>query len=163
MSVAQSESQLFELERVEDALYRIFLQQGIPAQKRFESQTNETPYVELQLVIDRPVHQKQRNANNAFAAAQPFDSWAYTLTATVNTERTQNGSQHVTLIGKTRLALQYYRLLTTLNETVSPYHTLTSIVEVGQQDSVDNSGNLQMSQLTFRGILNIRENAWPPL
>jgi len=87
--------------------------------------------------------------------------WLYTLTATVVTERTQNGSQHVPLIGKTRYALQYYRLQQTLTAAASPYHTLTSIDEVGQQDTVDDAGNLQMSQLTFRGMLNIRDSSWP--
>lgn len=147
-------------EGAEAALFQIFSAQGIPAQKRFETRTNDTPRVELQFVLGAPVHRHVLDTDNINAQAQPFDAWQYQLLATITTERTRNGNQHVPLIGKTRYNLQYFRLLETFTDIVAPYHAITSIEEVNQLDSVDDPNNLQMTQLTFRGILNIRESAW---
>lgn len=147
-------------ESVEDALFAIFSAQGIPAQKRFETKTNTTPRVDLQVVLGAPIHRHVLNLTNSNAQAQPFDAWQYQLLATITTNRSENGNQHVPLIGKTRWNLQYFRLLSTLTSAVAPYHAITSIEEAGQMDSVDDPTNLQSTQLTFRGIMNIRESAW---
>lgn len=154
--------QLFSpAESVEDAIYQIFLSQGIPAQKRFETRTNDTPRVEIQFILGEAIHKKILSViPNGSAQSQPDDAWQFQLLTTVVTNRTTNGSQHVPLIQKTRYNLQYTRLVSTFTATLSPYHSITNIGQVGQQDSVDDEGNLQMSQITFRGVLNIREDAW---
>lgn len=161
MSIPAYRYELFSpSESVEIALASIFESQGILARTRFVSKTDTTPRVDLQFVLGAPVHRHILNPSNGNAQAQPFDAWQYNLLATIVTERTQNGNQHVELIGKTRYNLQYFRLLDTFTSVVCPYHSITSIEEVGQQDSVDDANNIQMTQLTFRGVLNIRESAW---
>ncbi len=164
MSAPQFQWQLFSpAESVEDALFQIFTAQGIPAQKRFETKTNTTPRVELQMIVDlqTSLAKKIIDANNHNEQAQPDSAWPFTLLTTVVTNRTENGNQHVPLIAKSRWNLQYFRLIQTFTTTVAPYHSITNIREMGaQQDSVDDPNNLQMSQLTFRGVLNIRESAW---
>lgn len=161
MSTPTYQHQLFELERMETALGSILESQGMTVHTRFGSDTDTTPRVELVMSIAAPEgHRFLLNPRNSFAPAQPFDSWSYTLAATIVTERTRNGDHHVPLIGKVRYNLQYFRLIDTLTAAVSPFHTLTSIDETGQQDSVDDEKNLQLSQITFRGVMNIRESAW---
>lgn len=146
---------------IETALQTLFRSQGINAHRSFDKDIEDTPRVELQVILGAPAGRYLLNAiPNGNAQYQPFNSWQYNLVSTVVTERTQNGDEHAGLIGRTRYALQYFRLVTSLTTTIAPYHTLTSIEEVGQLDSVDDAGNLQMSAITFRGVLNIRDSAW---
>lgn len=158
----QDEWQLFALDSLGENLAILLGAQIQPIRvdTKFSSDTEKSPRVELELTIGAPEgHVHIRYPGSQW---QPYDAWIYDLTATIVTERTQNGSLHASTIGRVRYAFQYFRLLQSLTTAVSPYHTLTTIAESQpQQDSVDDVGNLQMTKLTFSGVMNIRENAWP--
>lgn len=167
MSIAYADEwKLFALDEFEEnlaTLLRAQIPMPVTIHTRFTSDTKSTPRVELELNVGKPQgHQYIRNPGNANGWAQPFDAWLYDLTATIVTERTQNGEYHIPTIGRVRYNLQYFRLLQTLTLAVSPYHTLTTIAESAPQtDSIDDAGNLQTTMLTFSGIMNIRESVWP--
>lgn len=150
-------------ESVENALAVILrAATNTPVYTRFESDVNTTPRIELVLTLTEPTGNSYlRNPGNAAGQAQPFNSWQYTLAATVVTNRTTNGNQHVQLIGKTRYALQYFKLISSFTSEICPYHSITSIKEAGQVDAVADTDNCQLSTINFTGVLNIRDSAWP--
>lgn len=160
----EQEYQLFTpCESVEEALAIILrAATGVPVYTRFESEVESTARIECVLSLTEPVGNSfVRNPGNASSQAQPFNAWGFTLAATIVTNRTTNGSQHVQLIGKTRYALQYFKLISSFTSAICPYHSITSIAETGQVDAVADTDNCQLSTINFKGILNIRYNAWP--
>jgi len=74
--------------------------------------------------------------------------------------RKTNGNQHNPLVGLVRWCFQQYRLIETWTEAISPYHSITSIREAGEQDTVENDDNTDTTNLVFIGLCNIRADAW---
>ena len=164
-------SELFELERIEKSLGMILANEcGVQIQTRWTTVVDETPRIELVYRTGSPVGRYNGYAGqNSFGPAQPFNAWSYELDASIITTRTgPDAAQHVPLIGKVRWLLNYRTLCgypghpSPLTEEISPYHTITSCDEVAQLDSVDDENSLQIAKITFRGIINIRDSAWPP-
>lgn len=160
---AYEEYQLFELDLVEAQFKAIILAavssqaQPIQVLMKGETQTNDTPRVEL--VLETQQNQEHRYILNPQAQPrfQPRDVWFFKLSATVVTNREENGVLHLQLIGKTRLALQFYKLAPVF---IEPLHSIIDIGEAPIQLSVETVGNLQSTKMNFAGQLCIRQSAW---
>jgi hypothetical protein len=166
--VAPNQATLYEINRIEDAfkaILQVQVPEGVTVYKKRESVDANTPRVEM--VFSALQNKDQRYvgyaSSNAFTPAIPLNAWDYQLQLTVVTNRTTNGSQHATIVGIVRWSMQYFRLLATWNTTVAPYHAITSIYEGQVDNSVDSDGDLDMERLSFLGIANIRDSAWPAL
>lgn len=166
--VAPTQSFLYEIDRIENAFKAILQAQvpeGVTVYKKRESVDANTPRVEI--VFSALQNKDQRYVgyamSNSFTPAMPLNAWDYQIQLTIVTNRTTNGSQHATIVGIVRWSMQYFRLLATWNTTVAPYHAITSIAEGQVDNSVDSDGDLDMERLSFLGIANIRDSAWPEL
>lgn len=165
--VAANDAQLYEIDRIETAFRTImqsFLPPGVQVLKKRDTLVDITPRVEYVFAATQNQSQRYlRDTSNIFAPAQPLNAWDYVIQPTVVTNRTVNGSQHQTIVGLVRWALQYYRLLATWDTAVAPFHAITSIREDAVDNSVESDGDLDMERLSFSGMCNIRDSAWPPL
>jgi len=165
--VADNEAQLYELDRIESAFKSIIQSHlSVPCQslKKRELKVDQTPRVEIVFnAIQNKDQRYLRFTDNAFAPAQPLNAWDYTLQLTVVTNRSQNGNQHQTITGIIRWCLQYYRLLQTWDTSVAPFHVITSIQEAQVENDVESDEDCDRERLTFFGMCNIRDSAWPAL
>lgn len=164
---AQFEYQLFELDRVESALKSIVLaavsSPAAPVQvlMKREKETEDTPRVTLTLQTQQSQGQRYiLNPANTDIRWQPFNTWMFKLGAEIVTNRETNGDQHLPIIGKTRLALQFYKLAVSWTIELAPYHTLINIVEEPIDLAVVSDENTDMTRLNFSGMLCIRDTAW---
>ena len=165
--VAANDAQLYELDRIETAFKSIlqsYLPAGAIAMKKRELKVDRTPRVEMVFTAIQNKDQRYiRFTDNAFAPAQPLNAWDYTLQLTIVTNRGQNNSSHQTITGVVRWCLQYYRLLQTWDTSVAPYHAITSIQEAQVENNVESDEDCDYERLTFFGMCNIRDSAWPAL
>lgn len=157
------EWQLFALDYVEEEFKRILIDAistpAAPVQvlMRRESSTQNTPRVLLTLQTQQNQSSNHIISPNVDVRLQPRDVWFYTLSAEVSTNRAENGSQHLPLCGKVRLALQYYKLAGVWS---LPLQTIIDIMEAPIELSIDESGNIDSTKLVFTGQLCIRRGAW---
>ncbi len=154
------QSQLFELDRVEIAFAQILKNQGLPAQHSRESDTDTTPRIELQMDTE-PV----LNHWHLFTGAQTSqflmrDAWTFKMTSTIVTNREQNGSSHVPLVGLARWNMQMAQMLTYWTLELCPTHEIIDLREESGSPDVWNEGGCDMSKLTFSGMFSIRKSAW---
>lgn len=162
MPQAEADWQCFDFDQVEVAFCTILSGLGIKAFKKRTIETRTTPCVEVSLQTNGV--QGQRNLRFPLITndlVQPYSAYKYTLTCSVYSERQENGSYHAKTVAKVRAYLQYYWLTNTFTETVSPYHSITEIREADSPSDIAQEDNLDITQLTFTGVLNIRDNAWP--
>ncbi len=91
------------------------------------------------------------------AQLQPFNVWFYQLVFAVSTNRETNGDQHAEIVARGREALQYYKLNLSWQSDV---FTITDSVEQPEILTVDDTGNIDTTTLTFTGMLCIKDGAW---
>ncbi len=153
-------SPLYELDRVEFAFFQILQNQGIPSQHTRDVDTNITPRVEL--ALETEVVQGQRHNIGGLYQSQflPYNTWTFKLGVTIVTNREQNGDNHLPLMGLARWNMQMNTLLQTWTPQICPTHVIIDIREEGCPTSVWNEGGCDISSMTFAGMFAIRESAW---
>lgn len=162
MARADKDWQVYDLDAVEDGLCTILNGFDVKAYGKRSTEERETPCVELALETQAVQGQRFiRWPTINSAVAQPFNTWNFTLLAKVISERISNGLDHRRIIGSVRAYFQYAWLATTFTRTVSPYHAITDIREEGAPNEIREEDNLDVTELTFIGMLNIRDDAWP--
>lgn len=161
------EWQLFSFEDVEiqfvNALLAAVNSPAAPVlvTKTHDPRTNATPRVELTLTTQQ--NQGQRyllNPGYTDTRMQPLNVWFFQLNAEVVTNREDNTSFHWPLVGKSRLALSFRKLVPFFGIDVCPLHSIIDIQETPQQLSVDQDGNLDQTKINFSGMIAIRDTAW---
>lgn len=161
------EWQIYDFDTVEAAVKSVIVSAvdspSAPVQvtRSRETVSSETPYVIL--LLDTQVNQTQRYILNPAieTVLQPFNTWFYSLTAEIVTNRIQpNASMHAELVAKVRMALQYYKLANSAFSSLSPLHSFTDLVEQPIVRFVNDDGSLDSTKLTFTGMLCIRNTAW---
>ncbi len=153
-------SPLYELDRVELAFFQILQNQGIPSQRTRDVDTNVTPRVELALETE-VVQGRRHNIGGIFQSQfLPYNTWLFKLGVTVVTNREQNGDNHLPLMGLARSILQMFALKDTFTQQLCPTHEIIDIREEGCPTSVWNEGGCDISSMTFAGMFAIRESAW---
>lgn len=167
MPAPQYQYQLYELDRIEAALKSMLALQvssaTAPVQVLMKRETvsDVTPRVELVLKTQQITSQRfLLNPAKPDMRYQPLNTWQFILTATVVTNRSTNGDQHLPLCGKVRYGLQMYRLLETWPEDVDPYHFITDIQEAPIELEIENDENLDRTVMNFTGMLGIKDSAW---
>jgi len=162
MPQAEADWQCFDFDLVEKAFCQILTGFGIKAFPKRSIQTRTTPCVEVNLQTNGVQGQRYlRFPLIGTDLVQPYNANKFTLTCSVYSERIENGTYHAQLVARVRAYLQYYWLTITFTETVSPYHAITEIREADCPSDISQDDNLDITQLTFTGVLNIRDNAWP--
>lgn len=162
--------QNYEFDRVESAFKSILLPQAqaVASQSRVyikrEKETIDTPRVEL--VLKTQQSRLQRAPANLFTMPTPdmrwlpLITWDFVLTATVVTNRSDNGEFHLPLCGVTRYAFQMYRLLATWLDSYDPYHGILDIYEAPIELAISEDENLDMTSMNFAGMLCIKNSSW---
>lgn len=165
MPVATAESQLFELDRVEEAFKAILEDQvGLSVQsvKKRDIEKATTPRLEIVLtLLQNQGRRFLRQSGSLNALAMPLDTWDFTLQVTVVTHHGDPEQDHQKIAGLVRWSLQYYRLIQTWTTAVAPYHSITDIREAQVDNEVINEEGCDYERLTFAGMCNIRDSAWP--
>lgn len=166
--------QLFDFDDVEQAIKTAVLAAcsttiaPVQVLKSSEGPTNNTPRVEI-LLITQPTQNQRFLLNQPFTDVrmQPLNTWLYELTLNVVCNREQNGSQLVSIRGNARAAMQWCYLWPFIGIDVLPLHGLVNIQEQPMNLGVENIGDLDMSKLSFYGLVSIRNQAWallnPPI
>jgi len=162
MPQAEADWQCFDFDQVEKAFCTILNGLGLKTFPKRSTETRTTPCVEISLVTNGV----QGHRNNRFPEikndlVQPYSDYLYTLTCAVYTERQENGDAHARTVARTRAYLQYYWLTDTFTKPFSPYHATTDIREEESPNDIAPDDKLDITQLTFTGILSIRDEAWP--
>ena len=93
--VANPRSRLFETDRVEMALEQIMLDQGLPAQRKREADTNTTPRIELDLEPTGMTGNRFALNNGGLSQFQPFNVWKFNLAVAIVTNRQTNDADHL--------------------------------------------------------------------
>lgn len=153
-------SRLYELDRVENALWQILTNQGIPAQQKRDADTNTTPRVELELSATPVLGRRHEVPGILETQFLPYNTWTFRLTAAVVTNREQNGDSHTPLVGIARWNMQMNTFLQTWTVAICPTHLMLDIREEGCEANVWDEGGLDTSTMTFTGMFCIRKNAW---
>lgn len=162
MSRAVADWQVFDFDLVEKAFCTILTGLGIKAFQKRSIEKRTTPAVEVRLETNGVQGgQFVRFPNARHSQVQPFVNFFFTLNVAAISERISNGISHAELVARTRAYLQYYWLTNTFTETVSPYHSITEIREIDSPSDIAPDDNLDITQLTFTGIFNIRDTSWP--
>lgn len=158
--VGNTNSHLYELDRVELAFFQILMNQGIPAQRTRDIDTNVTPRVEL--ALETEIVQGWRRNITGITQSQflPYNTWTFKLGVAVVTNREQNGDSHLPLMGLARWNMQMNTLLQTWTPQICPTHVMIDIREEGCPTSVWDESGLDISTMTFAGMFQIRESAW---
>jgi hypothetical protein len=162
MPRASADWQCFDFDQVEKAFCTILNGLGVKAFQKRSIEKRTTPSVEVRLETNGTQGgQFVRFPHARFSQVQPFSNFIFTLNVAAISERTENGTSHAELVARTRAYLQYYWLTLTFTETVSPYHSITEIREIDSPSDIAPEDNLDITQLTFTGIFNIRDTSWP--
>ena len=153
--------QLYDFDAAEQTWYDL-LSLAIPAPvqglRSRMTTTDKTPRWEIVLQTQPETTQKFiLNPSASQTQLQPGNVWFYQLSFAVTTNRETNGGQHAELVARGREALQFYKLSQSWNNTV---FTITDSLEQPLVKSFDNESNLDVSTLTFTGMLCIRNGAW---
>lgn len=155
-----SQSRLFELDRVEIALFQILINQGLPAQRSRDLDTNVTPRIELELTTEPVIVRRHLIPGITESQFLPYNTWTFKLSVSVVTNREQNGDNHFPLIGLARWNMQMNTFLTTWTPQLCPTHIMLDIREDSGTESVWNEGGLDTTEMVFSGMFAIRESAW---
>lgn len=162
MPRADRDWQVFDLDSVEDAFVTILRGFDVAAYGRRSTEERVTPCVELALQTEAVQGQRfNRFPTVKSELSQPYSAWNFMLKAKVSSERSNNGTYHREIVGKVRAFLQYYWLTITFTPIVSPFHAITDIREDGAPSETFEEDNIDITELSFTGMLNIRDTAWP--
>lgn len=160
---AQFITQLFELDRIAQGFASI-LEADKVANVGYNRGTKVASTPRVDIFMTAGTNEGRRflsNPNNAWSGAQFYDTWNARFEVDIVTNRGTNPEETRKLIGIVRYNFQTARLLDTWTEVVSPYHSITSMVEVAEQAEVENEDNTDTVRLVFEGLVNIRADAWP--
>lgn len=138
--------------------------QPVQTTLNFPSATSQSPSVNLTFTIGAVRQNKHIIVPTIRTELQPYDSYDFTLAAEISTQREQSGVLHGQIVGKTRMALQLYKLMQfgLSNPEWFPYHTIRDIGELtGAQLSTDDTNTIDSTTLNFTGWLQIDPDAWP--
>jgi hypothetical protein len=160
---AQFFSQLYELDRIAEGFASILTAAKCPnVGFNRGASTDQTPRVEIFMTAETNEGRRfLADPFNASSTAQPYDTWNARFEIDVVTNRETNREEARKLIGLVRYNFQLFRLIETWTENVSPYHSITSMIEVGEQAEIDNEDNTDTTRVVFEGLVNIRADAWP--
>ncbi len=158
--VANPRSRLFETDRVEMALEQIMLNQGLPAQRKREADTNTTPRIELDLEPTGMTGNRYALNNGGLSQFQPFNVWKFNLGVAIVTNRQTNDADHLPLTGIARWELQMARLQQTFTAAICPTHCMIEIREEGCEASVNDGHGNDITTIRFIGMFGIRDSAW---
>lgn len=158
--VGNAQSALYELDRVEIGFFQLLLNQGLPAQRKRDADTNTTPRIELDLEAEQIQNYRRIQPGVPQTQFLYEVAWDYKLTCVVVTNREQNGDNHSPLVGLMRWNMQMATIAQTWTPAVCSTHKIVSSKEEGAQADVWNEGGLDTSTLTFTGIFAIPENRW---
>ncbi len=127
---------------------------SLNAQVQFSDGDRAYPLTEVQLRNATPTGQKFIYQGRALP-----NTWKGTLVFRHSTVRGKNSNLQGSMLGKTRSATQQcFSLVTSSN---LPYHAIDRMSESGLHRGVDADNRLDVSELSFEIVFNIRENAWP--
>lgn len=158
--VGNAQSQLYELDRVEVAFWQILINQGLPAQRKRDLDTNVTPRVELVLETEVVLSQKHKVPGITLEQFLPFNTWGFKLAVTVVTNREENGDNHTPYVGVARWNMQMAQMLQFWTPVICPTHIILDIREESCPADVWNEGGLDITTMNFSGMFTIRETAW---
>lgn len=164
MPLAEADWQVYDTDAVERALVQILTGFSIKAYPKRSTLKRSTPCVELSLEtqgVQGKRFKRFETMGSGSDLIQPYNTWTFNLKCTVITERSENGEQHGKICGQVRAYLQYGWLTVTFTPTVSPYHAITEIREAISIPATVPDDNLDATEITFTGMLNVRDNAWP--
>jgi hypothetical protein len=162
MPRANRDWQVFDLEAVEAGFVTILRGFDLAAYGRRSTEVRQTPCVELYLETEVVQGQRYlRFPSIRSDIVQPYNTWNFTLRCKCSTERVNNGTAHREIVGRVRAYLQYGWLTITWTENVAPYHSITDIREAGAPTEAFEEDNIDVTELSFTGMLNIRDSAWP--
>jgi hypothetical protein len=137
-------------------------QTGIASVSRFGKPLLTTPRIEVSLDPGAV----SGHAHIHLGSTLIYDTWDYSLTFRVVTKRGGRGldngntdADHANARAKIRTAMLYATAL--LTSEVMPYHQLVTADEAGTTPSVDAGEDVDASELSYRGVLGIRSDAWP--
>lgn len=156
-----AQSQLYELDRVEIGFWKILLNQGLPAQRKRDADTNTTPRVELELETEVVQSNRRIAANQPHSNYQYFNAWNFKLTATVVTNREQNGDNHGPLLGLVRWNFQMGTIIQTWTPGICATHKIVDMREESCPADVWNDGGCDISAVSFSGMFCIPDPIWP--
>lgn len=162
MPRASSDWQVFDLDRVEDGLVEILNAAEIKTFGKRTTFKRTSPSVRLALETRAIQGQrKTRFPTIQNTLCQPYSAWNFTLKALIETNRTNNGLDHRRTLAEVRARLSYYWLTLTFDSTASPYHSITDIREDEVINEFDQESNIDRTEVTFSGMLNVRDDVWP--
>lgn len=163
---AAHEYDLYDLEAVNDtlgAIFRPLLGEPVQINTIAVKDTNKTPRLDLVLRVEP-------NLNNRFPGARlsagnsilvPLNTWSFTISATVVTNREVNGIARRDIIKKVRWQLQACNIIPAFTPALSPLYVVYDCREDSLDLAVDQQGDLDQQTLMFRGFFAIRNSAWP--
>lgn len=160
---AQYISQCFELDRIPEGFATILTQatRTDVSWNRGKS-TAKTPRIDIFFTAQTNEGRRYlTNSGNAWSGAQYYDTWNARFEVDVVTNRKTNPAENRKLIGLVRFNFQTGTLIDTWTELVSPYHSITSMIEAAEQCETDNEDNTDTTRLVFEGLVNVRADAWP--
>lgn len=99
-----------------------------------------------------------------YSGSHWLDAYHYRLTLGIVTPRkirnVEQTTLHATYRAKCRIFAQYASGMLDDDELL-PYHTLTQIQEDGTAPAVVSADDCDVSEIAFKGIVSIRDSAWP--
>ncbi len=158
--VANPRSRLFETDRVEASLVAVFEAQGLPAQRKFQPDTNTTPRIEFDLETTGMTGNRFALNNSGGSQFCPFNVWKFNLAVSIITNRQTNGDSHQPLCGIVRWAMTMNQLDPRFTEAVSPVYEMLEMREEGTDASTKNDQGNQITTINFIGMFGIRDSAW---
>ena len=93
-----------------------------------------------------------------------YNAWDMTLILDVVTVRLSNNvpdAIHASLRAQLRLAMQYGSAA--LPTEALPHHEIVQVIDAGTQYIVREKEDTDVSRLSFKGVIAIREDSWPAL
>ena len=154
-------SQLFQIESVFEAAFKLILQEaGIETVYiARETAVFETPSVAVK-VVNGAVN--IRHSKRRTAGVRPiYDCWDSRLEVEIKTNRGTDGQDHSLLCGKVRAALTYDALSASSIGDTASFLALTDIREEQGATEFDTETNIDTTSIPFYLLVSIRESAWP--
>lgn len=152
--VAPDAITLYQLEdHLEDAAREILESGGVNCLTQRSDEKRSLPVVGLLAQIGKQTRHKARLPDGSFC----FDAWEARLSATIITDRTANGDRHDLIRAKVRCLLgDPSRWNAPL-----PYHAIADVLEAGTSPTLEQDEDLDVSEIAFELVVNIRPDAWP--
>jgi len=155
-------SELADIYNFEDAIESAFAtaleDEGLTVFTQRSTSELTTPRVELRCELGGTTDQFAADADGVLQ----LSTWAFTLRATVVTNRLENNSSHATDRARLRSLLVAFSTWTAVNAALD-YIVVSrnTIEELATQYNVNTEEDQDASALSFNGLLRIRDDAWP--